>query len=339
MLASDSGNEVKEEFSLFRPSCAASKQHHMDRKAWQEHLKSRNHALQTAETDSETSSSSDESSLSNPSSLNTHKENQPANQGESFSPLQCLFCTVESASLDSNLTHMAHAHSFFLPYADCLIDTTSLLHYLFAFVSIFHECLFCGRSKTTKVGVQDHMRGKGHCKVDFVEDDERDLGQFYDFSVDADSGDEGNGSKAEVPLVSIIGDELRLPSGKILGHRSRSRVFRQHHSNYPLSSLSTSSARQQLFTDAEAEAENEAETVSTESMDRQLAMRAGTSTSLIGVPLQFRALIAVEKKMRLMETREKNEYRHVLEKGGNKQKRFRVVSMGKKQGGLEKRLG
>ena len=109
------------------------------------------------------------------------------------------------------------------------------------------------------------MRGKGHCKVDFVEDDERDLGQFYDFSADADGDDEGDRPEAEAPLVSIIDDELRLPSGKILGHRSHARFFRQHHSDSPLSSSSASSARQQLFT--EADAENEAETVSTELTD------------------------------------------------------------------------
>ena len=89
VLACDSENEVKEESSLFRPSCAACEQHCMNRKAWQKHLKSGNHNLKTAETDSEISSESDESSLSNPSSLHTHKEYQPANQGASFSPLQC----------------------------------------------------------------------------------------------------------------------------------------------------------------------------------------------------------------------------------------------------------
>ena len=332
MLASESGIKVKEEASLFMRSCAACEQHFMTRKAWQEHLNSPKHAVKTAETDSKTSSSSDESSLSNPPSLNTHGEHQPADQGEDFSPSQCLFCTVESASLESNLTHMAYAHSFFLPHADYLIDTTSFFRYLFALVSIFHECLFCGRSKTTKVGVQDHMRRKGHCKVGSVKDDERDLGQFYDFSVDADGDDEGDGPEAKVPLVSVIEDEFRLPSGKILGHRSRARFFRQHHSDNPLSSSSASSARQKLST--------ESERVPTKSTDRRLAIRAGSSTSLIGVPeLQFRALIAVDNKMRMMETREKSEYRHVLEKGGNKQKRFKVASMGKKQGGLEKRLG
>ncbi len=238
--------------------------------------------------------------------------------------------------MDSNLTHMSHAHSFFIPNAEYLIDMESLLSYLFAVVSVFHECLFCGSLKNTKFGVQDHMRGKGHCKVDF-EDDEHDLEQFYDFSGDVD--DAGDQQKTRVALVPKE-DELRLPSGKVLGHRSRARLFRRDLSDHP--SSSSSSSRQQPFTKAEAEteAENESETVSMELTNRRLPMRAGTSTSLIGVPeLQHRALIAIEKKMEKIETKEKNEYQHVLEKGGNKQKRYKVAGIGKKQGGLEKRLG
>ena len=334
VLASDSGNDEKEESSLFQRSCTVCEQHYTNRKAWKAHLKSRNHAPKTVETDSNASFSSDESPLSTLSS-DTHKEDQSAKNEESFSPLQCLFCNVESASMDSNLTHMSHAHSFFIPDAEYLIDMESLLSYLFAVVSVFHECLFCGSSKTTKFGVQDHMRGKGHCKADF-EADEHGLKQFYDFSGDVD--DEGDQPKTEVSLVSSE-DELRLPSGKVLGRRSRARLFRQDLSDHP---SSLSSSRQQNHTGAEAEtkAENESETVSMQSTDRRLAMRAGTSTSLIGVPeFQHRALIAIEKKMEKMETREKNEYQHVLEKLGNKQKRYKVAGIGKKQGGLEKRLG
>ncbi len=334
VLAPDSGNGEKGESSIFQRSCTACEQHYTDRKAWQAHLRSRNHAQKTAATDSKNSFLSDESPLST-LPLDTHEEDQSANKDESFSPLQCLFCNAESASMDSNLTHMSHAHSFFIPDAEYLIDMESLLSYLFAVVSVFHECLFCGSSKTTKFGVQDHMRGKGHCKVDF-EDDEHDLKQFYDFSGDED--DDGDLPKTEVTLLPNE-DELRLPSGKVLGHRSRARIFRQYLSDH---SSSPPSSRQHfiLGAGAETEVENESETVSMESTDRRLAMRAGTSTSLMGVPeLQRRALIAIEKKMEKMETRERNEYQQVLEKGGNKQKRYKVAGMGKKQGGLEKRLG
>jgi pre-60S factor REI1 len=135
------------------------------------------------------------------------------------------------------------------------------------------------------------MRGKRHCKLDF-EDDEHQLKQFYDFSGDVD--DDGEELEKEMTLVPDE-DELRLPSGKILGHRSHARYFRQ---NLSESFSSASSSRQQLLTEAESAM------VPTESKDRRVAMRAGMPTSMIGVrKLQQRALMAVEKKILMMETR------------------------------------
>lgn len=334
MLISDAGNDEKEESSLFQRSYIAREQHCTNRKAYQAHFKSQSHAQKTAEIDLKASFCSDESPLST-LSLNTHEEDQSPNKEESFSPLQCLFCNVESASMDVNLSHMSHAHSFYIPDAEYLIDMESLLGYLFAVVSMFHECLFCKTIKTTKFAVQHHMRGKSHCKLDF-EDAEHDFKEFYDFSGHVD--DEGDQPTMTKVTLLPDADELRLPSGKVLGHRSRARLFRRRVLSDHPSSSSSSSRQMQLLT--EAEAGKESEPVSMESTDRRLAMRAGTSTSLVGVPeLQYRALIAMEKKMEKMETREKNEYRHFLEKGGNKQKRYKVAGLGKKQGGLERRLG
>jgi pre-60S factor REI1 len=76
--------------------------------------------------------------------LNSGKEGQPSDEEENFSPLLCLFCHVESTSLDSNLTHMSHVHSFFIPDAEYLIGVKSLLSYPFVIVSVFHECLLWG---------------------------------------------------------------------------------------------------------------------------------------------------------------------------------------------------
>jgi pre-60S factor REI1 len=317
------GTDETEASSSFQQSCDACEQHYTNRKAWQAHLKSRNHIQKSAGSNSTASFVSDESP-----SLNTSvEEDQPPDDEQKFNPRQCLFCNSESPSLDSNLTHMSHTHSFFIPDAEFLIDVESLLSYLFVIISVFHECLFCGSSKSTKFGVQDHMRGKGHCKVDF-EDDEHQLKEFYDFSEDTD----GDGEELEEGVTVVPDeDELRLPSGKILGHRSRARYFRQKSSRR---SSSPSLSQQQLLT------EGESEMVPTESKDRRVAMRAGTSTSMIGVPeLQQRALIAVEKKILRMETTARNEYQSILERGGNKQKSYRAIGIGKKQGGLEKRLG
>jgi pre-60S factor REI1 len=313
---SESENDEAEDSSPFEQSCIACEQHYTNRKTWQAHLRSRNHIQKSAE---------------NTLLLNSLKEGQPTDEEEQFSPLQCLFCNVESTSLDSNLTHMSHAHSFFIPDAEYLIDMESLLSYLFAIVAVFHECLFCGSLRSNKFAVQDHMRGKGHCKVDF-EDDEHQLKQFYDFSGDVDDDGEDDGEElAEGVTLVPDEDELRLPSGKILGHRSRARYFRQ---NLSQRASSTPSSQQQLLTEAEFEP------ATIESKDRRVATRAGTSTSLVGVPeLQQRALIAVENKMLKIETIARNAYQFKLEKEGNRQKRYKVGGIGKKQGGLEKRNG
>jgi pre-60S factor REI1 len=69
-------------------------------------------------------------------------------------------------------------------------------------------------------------------------------------------------------------------------------------------------------------------------------MRKGAEMSLAGVSaLQQRALMVVEKKMEGLQARVRNEYQAGVERGGNKQKTFRVKHMGKKRGGLEKRNG
>ncbi|KAF4633874.1 hypothetical protein G7Y89_g4243 [Cudoniella acicularis] len=321
VLPAESGDDEKGDAPSFQQSCAACEQHYTNRKAWQAHLKSRNHIQKSAEIPS-----------LDALSLNSSEDSQSINEEDHFNPLQCLFCNAESASLDLNLIHMSHSHSFFIPDAEYLIDIESLLSYLFAIISVFHECLFCGSLKSTKFAVQDHMRGKGHCKVDF-EDEEHQLKQFYDFSGDISDEEEGQDLQEEATLVPDE-DELHLPSGKTLGQRSRARYFRQ---KAPARSSSASSSHQKQLTQSDSEA---LPTETIRSKDQSLVMRAGTSTSMIGIPqIQQRALLAVEQKMAKIEARARNEYEARVERKANQQKRYKVSSMGKKAGGLEKRLG
>lgn len=61
---------------------------------------------------------------------------------------------------------------------------------------------------------------------------------------------------------------------------------------------------------------------------------------MLGVPeKQQRTLAIVAKKLEESAGRTMNEFRHGLDRRGNCQKTFRVKSIGKKAGGLEKRLG
>lgn len=270
----------------------------------------------------------------NPSSVSTsfnstkaHDKDQIAEE-KTFSTLQCLFCRSVSPSTDSNFRHMSHAHSFFVPNAEHLIDTESFLRYLFTIISILHECLLCGSSKGTEFGVQEHMRQKGHCTFDF-EDEVHQFGQFYDFE-DLTHDEE---EKEKEDVLVLQEHKLHLSSEKTLIHRVRTNPVNRHRDQR---SSFMESSRQRLST------ENNRETrmIPAASRERRVVAKPGTASSLVGVPeLKLRALLAMEKKIVEMEVRGRNEYQSKLERGGNKQKRFKVKSMGKKQGGLEKRLG
>lgn len=326
MLTLDTGSDTTEEYSPIRQSIARRK-HSTSRKTRQARFESPNQAQEAAELNSKGSLVSEEGASLNTLSSSSCVDGTPASAEQSFNPLQCLFCNVECTSLNSTLSHMSQAHSFFIPEPEYLIDVESFLSYLFVIISVFHECLLCGSSRSTKFGVQDHMRGKGHCRVD-LEDEQNQFKQFYDFSGDIDA--EAVDLDEEVILIPDE-DKLHLPSGKTLGHR-----LDVHHSRRTRSERSSprSYSRQQLLTEPESDMEP------AESKDRRIVMRAGTTTSMIGVPEpQRRALVAVEKKMLTIETIARNEYQSILEKGGNKQKFYRALGIGKKMGGLEKRLG
>ncbi|KFY31464.1 hypothetical protein V493_01090 [Pseudogymnoascus sp. VKM F-4281 (FW-2241)] len=304
--------------SGFQLSCSACGQKFLDQRAWQEHLKSRNHTRRAAK------SPPLQDGIPAPTIpvIDAQRTDEAPSPAKPFSSLDCLFCNVESTSLDSNLSHMSHAHSFFIPNYEDLTDMDSLLGYLFTLISGFHECLYCGSLKPNRVAVQDHMCGKGHCRLDF-QNDRHKFWQFYDIE----------GAQAEIPTVRLISDddELHLPSGKTVGSRSGARST---HRNPNRRSSSAPSLHRRLLNEEEHEATPPA------SLDRRLIARAGTSTSMAGIPeVQRLALVAVERQMFAMEMRAKNERQSRVDKGGNRQKRYKVPSYGKKQGGLEKRLG
>lgn len=312
-----SGSENAEASPTFYRSCSACGQYYKSQKAWELHLSSRNHTKNT----NTSSVSLDEASAPITLTLNSRKKDEPTSEAESFNPLKCLFCNVEGLSLGSNLEHMSHTHSFFIPNPEGVTDMESLLSYLFTLVSVFHECLSCGSLKFTKFAVQEHMCGKGHCKLDF-ENDRHKLWQFYDI----DDGPNG------LPNVktAVDEDEFHLPSGKTVGPRSGGRSVHRISGKR----RSVRFLRRRLIT------EGDSEESFPKSIDRRLTVRAGTSTSLVGVPeLQQRALIAVENHILAIESRAMNERQSKVDRGGNRQKRFKVRSIGKKQGGLEKRLG
>lgn len=103
-----------------------------------------------------------------------------------LSPTSCLFCTHTSSSLSENLTHMASAHSFFIPDADYLIDLPGLITYLGEKIAVGNVCIYCngkGRELRTLEAARKHMLDKAHCKIAYdTKDDRLEVSDFYDFT-------------------------------------------------------------------------------------------------------------------------------------------------------------
>ena len=103
-----------------------------------------------------------------------------------LSPTSCLFCTHTSPSLSENLTHMASAHSFFIPDAEYLIDLPGLITYLGEKIAVGNVCIYCngkGRELRTLEAARKHMVDKAHCKIAYdTEDDRLEVSDFYDFT-------------------------------------------------------------------------------------------------------------------------------------------------------------
>ena len=232
--------------------------------------------------------------------------------------------------MDNNVDHMFKVHGLFIPNQQDLEDAEGLLSYLSNIISKFHECLYCGKTKETVEGIRSHMIDKGHCKIAFDEE----LDQFYDFEGEFDEGtteeeklgeDEETvetGKTSSPPEHDFHPDsdhELRLPSGRILGHRSLSRYYRQNLHSYP-----TAAERAATLAITAAEADD-GENPMPNQPGRQLATRARGEMGMIGVgEFERRALRATEKMALKQEAKAKNENEWRVNRESNHQKHYRV---------------
>ncbi|KAK2590899.1 hypothetical protein QQS21_011411 [Conoideocrella luteorostrata] len=128
-----------------------------------------------------------------------------------FAPGKCLFCPQESGILDDNMTHMAAAHSFSVPFQDCLaVDLETVIWYLHFVIHGYRECICCGTRRNTVEGVLQHMVAKGHCRFDVSSDTE----DFYEMPQSKNALVEQTQRDDSMPV--------RLPSGKLISHRKSS---------------------------------------------------------------------------------------------------------------------
>ncbi|KAJ4396573.1 hypothetical protein N0V93_000794 [Gnomoniopsis smithogilvyi] len=172
-------------------------------------------------------------------------EGQSQNEGEppeaAFDPAQCLFCSHDSVDHESNLEHMNKKHGLFIPHTERLIvDTQTLVGYFHLVIFDYSECLYCGSQRRNPEAARQHMMGKGHCKIDIM-DQESEFRDFYDFDIvseasDASDNSDGPGTGERVrqrqdPVAFARLDDktVRLKSGRTLGHRSvaKARPFRR----------------------------------------------------------------------------------------------------------------
>ena len=130
----------------------------------------------------------------------------------------CLFCNYHSPSTSLNVSHMSKIHGMFIPERPYLEDMEGLLAYLHEKIHEFHECLFCGKIKSTTSGVQTHMRDKGHCMIAFDSEAEMiEVGQFYDFRATYSDSEEDDSEEDDE-------GEERLSASAKLGVRRDQRV-------------------------------------------------------------------------------------------------------------------
>lgn len=244
---------------------------------------------------------------------------------ETLMSSRCLFCNVESPTLHDNLQHMEQAHGMFVPERESLEDAEGLFSYLFTVIHKFHECLYCGKLKDTASGIKSHMIDRGHCMIAFGEE----LDQFYDFEReeneaplkhDGSNVQETENVKASEPQHNFhpeTDQELYLPSGRTLGHRSLARYYRQNLHSYP--TPAERAARRAIT----ASTVDEASPLSTPT-GRQLTTMSRHEMGMIGVgDFERRALRATEKKALKQETKARNHFEAKVNKEANHQKHFR----------------
>ncbi|KAK5651927.1 hypothetical protein OQA88_11586 [Cercophora sp. LCS_1] len=133
---------------------------------------------------------------------------------------QCLFCNQISCSFDENMQHMQKCHGLFIAKRDRLVvSIEALVEYLHLVIFAYHECLWCHSRRSTVEATQQHMVGKGHCRLDVHKVDS----EYRDFFDLATTGSDG----ADVPISQPVGSDaevsLTLPSGRIVGGRSSRR--------------------------------------------------------------------------------------------------------------------
>ncbi|KAF2652741.1 hypothetical protein K491DRAFT_604281 [Lophiostoma macrostomum CBS 122681] len=229
---------------------------------------------------------------------------------------QCLFCNLDSPTLNANIDHMSCTHSLFIPWPEHLSDIESFLGYLAVTIFEYKECLYCGLKKGTVDGVQTHMRDKGHCMIKM--DANSELLDFWELS-DSDEDDQKEELGGKKPAaIKLSETEMRLPSGAVISSRSdttqlRARPALEQSRTRSLQHRIRRDDKRTITAGDDQDAADDDHSRPSRSHDHRVAVRG--EMGLIGVPEgQMRALQITEKKMKRREAVAKAAYRHAMER-------------------------
>ncbi|KMQ98120.1 putative zinc finger protein 622 [Lasius niger] len=208
-------------------------------KQYSNHLVSKNHKKKMEEKNKDAVSSKNPINMENEMEIDTDSDVESLNSEEWLDDLEnpierndCLFCDHHSRSISRNLKHMMVEHSFFVPDLEYCIDQRGLLTYLGQKIYSEYTCLWCnnsGKQLQSVEAVRSHMIDKGHCRMLFEGETLLEYMRFYDYSLSyPDAKDADPDSEPPKTVLDVEGYELKLPSGKVIGHRALMRYYKQN---------------------------------------------------------------------------------------------------------------
>jgi pre-60S factor REI1 len=227
---------------------------------------------------------------------------------------ECLFCNQTSKDLDENLSHMHQAHSLVIPFQSSLVvDLQTLIWFLHMVIFSYRECICCGKRRRTVEAVQQHMTSMGHCRFNVTEE----MAGFYDMELIGQHGAEGRSHPDD--------RTLRLPSGKLLGHRSyvepasKSRLREEKSLTGPSDGTSALPAAQQSNVNADPQALTKRDRKEQALTTQFAQLRTGDQLSLMHLPQsEQRSLLLARKKALDDVKRAERRKRGRLDRVGNK---------------------
>jgi pre-60S factor REI1 len=241
-----------------------------------------------------------------------------------ISALQCLFCNNQFNSVDSNIEHMGLLHGLFIPNIERLTDLESFLHYLSSIVVQYQECLYCGLTRPTLEGIQQHMSNKGHCRLNFEREEE--ILQFWE--IDEDETEDRSGGHMQ--SQRNFDHERRLGSGKVVGSRKGLPFAQRKRNGIRGEGHEQTTAREIATETKDLGTSNKSHQEDSKSLSRHRASsdRRVETRKVMGITgvseQQKRALAVVAKKLQKEELAARAAHGWAIEKIANKQKFYRV---------------